>query len=238
MRRMNVGSPARRLAQAAIAALVAGLWAMPALAAPEVELQPGTKGCTGVLPSNDGNTDMRVIGGTMIPGGTAIFEITYPLTASSVGKEFTILDCAYINDVAELKYIISFVPSNQAYVLQIALAIPDDAPVGGLYCNYVKTTASPTAAQGSQRKAGPACFVIRRPPGTFNAPIPPGAPAPPGGPPPSDPSVDDPGLPLLPNTALPAGSPCGELGASSYGGDPPACVVATKRYPWPGTVAM
>ena len=131
----------------------------------EVVLQPGTNGCTGVLPSNDGNTDMRLVGGTMYPGGTAIFEISYPVNAGNVGKEFTILDCAYINDVAALKYIVSFVPSNQSFVLSLTLAVPIDAPVGGQYCNYVKTTGSPTASQGSQRKAGPACFIIRPPPG-------------------------------------------------------------------------
>ena len=206
MRGMHVGLSARRLVTAALmACAVAATSVMPALAAPEVELQPGTNGCTGVLPSNDGNTDMRVIGGTMIPGGTAIFEITYPINAANVGKEFTILDCAYINDVAELKYIVSFVPSNQSYVLRIALAIPADAPVGGLYCNYVKTTGSPTASQASQRKAGPACFVIRPPPGSFSAPPPASGPPPaPGGQPPSNPVVNEP-LPLLPNTALPAG---------------------------------
>ena len=199
MRAMYLGSSARHLASATIAALVASMLAVPVLAAPEVELQPSTNGCTGVLPSNDGNTDMRVVGGTLYPGGTAIFEITYPLNASSVGKEFTILDCAYINDVAELKYIVSFVPSNQAYVLRIALAVPDDAPVGGLYCNYVKTTGSPTSAQASQRKAGPACFIIRPPPGTLSVPPGPGAP-----PPPSTSSPGDPGdPPLLPNTAMP-----------------------------------
>jgi len=130
----------------------------------QVILQPGTNGCTGVLPSNDGNTDMRLVGGTMYPGGTAIFEISYPVNAGNVGKEFTILDCAYINDVAALKYIVSFVPSNQSFVLSLTLAVPTNAPVGGRYCNYVKTTGSPTASQGSQRKAGPACFIIRPPP--------------------------------------------------------------------------
>jgi hypothetical protein len=172
---------------ATVVALVAVLaMSVPARAA-EVVLQPGTSGCTGVLPSNDGNTDMRVVGGSMTPGGTAIFEITYPLNAASVGKEFTILDCAFINDVPALKYVVSFVPSNQSFVLQMTLAVPSDAPVGGLYCNYVKTTGSPTAAQASQRKAGPACFVIRPPPGTpASAPVaappqpPPAAPAPSG----------------------------------------------------------
>ena len=200
---MNVGTPARRVVSAAVAGLaITLLLTLPAFAE-EVELQAGTNGCKGVLPSNDGNTDMRVVGGSMIPGGTAIFEITYPLNAASVGKDFTILDCAYINDVAELKYIVSFVPSNQAYVLRIALAVPEDAPIGGLYCNYVKTTGSPTSSRASQRKAGPACFVIRPPPGVFSAPPP--APPTSGGTPPSDPSVDDPGLPLLPNTAIPPG---------------------------------
>lgn len=155
----------RRLLSAALAAVCAVALVAPALGA-EVVLQSGTNGCTGVLPSNDGNTDMRVVGGTQTPGGTAIFEISYPLNAASVGKQFTILDCAFINDVPALKYIVSFVPSNQSFVLQMTLAVPADAPVGGLYCNYVKTTGSPTAAQASQRKAGPACFVIRPPAGT------------------------------------------------------------------------
>ena len=170
-----------------------------------VELQNGTQGCTGVLPSNEGNTDMRLVGGTLTPGGTAVFEISYPLNASSVGKEFTILDCAFINGEPALKYVVSFVPSNQAFVLRMTLAVPEDAPVGGLYCNYVKTTGSPTAAQASQRKAGPACFVIRAPRTTTSAPQqPPPAPgASPGSP--TETSTGTTGGPiLLPNTALPA----------------------------------
>ena len=149
-----------------VAVLAAAVLVAPVAAeGPSVVLQPGTNGCTGVLPSNDGNTDMRLVGGTMQPGGTAIFEITYPLSAGSVGKEFTILDCAFINDVPALKYIVSFVPSNQSFVLSMTLGVPQNAPVGGVYCNYVKTTGSPTASQASQRKAGPACFIIRPPPG-------------------------------------------------------------------------
>jgi hypothetical protein len=168
-----------------------------------ITLEPGTNGCTGVLPSNDGNTDMRLVGGTMYPGGTAIFEITYPVNAASVGKEFTILDCAYINDVATLKYTVSFVPSNQSFVLSLTLAVPTNAPVGGEYCNYVKTTGSPTASQGSQRKAGPACFIIRPPPrpGT-----PASAPAPPsvtGSPPPTTGTTTPRDPPVfLPDTAM------------------------------------
>jgi hypothetical protein len=192
----------------AVAVLTAAVLVAPVSAdhgEPHVILQSGTTGCTGVLPSNDGNTDMRLVGGTMYPGGTAIFEITYPVNAASVGKEFTILDCAYINDVATLKYTVSFVPSNQFFVLSLTLAVPTNAPVGGQYCNYVKTTGSPTASQGSQRKAGPACFIIRPPPGS-------GAPAAPpsvtGSQPPGSTGTTSTNPPiLLPNTAMPAKLP-------------------------------
>jgi hypothetical protein len=171
-----------------------------------VTLQPDTKGCTGVLPSTEGNTEMRLVGGTLEPGGTAIFEITYPLDASSVGKQFTITACAFINDVAALKYLVSFVPSNQAFVLRMTFAVPDDAPVGGEYCNYAKTTRSPTAAQASQRKAGPACFIIR-PPRTTTAVPPPPNPPQTGGP--GSPGSPDDGSSvtapiLLPDTAMPS----------------------------------
>jgi hypothetical protein len=162
-----------------------------------VQLQPDTKGCNGVLPSGDGNTDMLLVGGTLTPGGTAVFEITYPLDSSDVGKEFTILACAFINDVAELKYVVSFVPSNDTFRLRMTFAIPDDAPVGGTYCNYTKTTRSPTAPQASQRKAGPTCFIIR-PPNEPNTVLPPQTVAPP--------STGGPGVPFLPNTAMPTPS--------------------------------
>ena len=173
-----------------------------------VVLQPDTRGCTGVLPSTDGNTDMRLIGGSLEPGGTAVFAITYPLNAASLGKEFTITACAFINDVAALKYLVSFVPSNQSFVLTMTFAIPDDAPVGGTYCNYAKTTRSPTAAQASQRKAGPACFIIRAPRTTTAQPsAPPGSSTPPGEIDPSFPpgtGTNPPGtgVPLLPDTAM------------------------------------
>ena len=192
----------RRVASAMAAALVAVLVAAPAGAThgePHVVLQSGTKGCTGVLPSNDGNTDMRHVGGTLVPGGTAVFEISYPVNAASVGKEFTINDCAFINDVAALKYTVSFVPSNQFFVLRMTLGIPVDAPVGGMYCNYVKTTGSPTAAQASQRKAGPACFVIRAPRGPASAPEDPGSPGAPGAP---TGTPATPGVIFLPDTAV------------------------------------
>jgi hypothetical protein len=191
MHRPHLVATARPLGAALIGV---ALLAAPAGAA-EVELQPDTKGCNGVLPSGDGNTDMQLAGGTLTPGGTAVFEISYPLDSSDVGKQFTILACAFINDVPELKYIVSFVPSNESFRLRMTFAIPDDAPVGGTYCNYTKTTRSPTAPQASQRKAGPTCFIIR-PPNQPNTVLPPPTVRPP--------STDAPGVPFLPNTAMPS----------------------------------
>ena len=191
-----------------MALVCAAILAAPVVAA-EVTLQPDTKGCNGVLPSSGGNTDMSLVGGTLTPGGTAVFEITYPLDSSDIGKQFTITACAFINGVATLKYLVSFVPSNQSFRLQMTFAVPAGAPVGGQYCNYAKTTRSPTAAQASQRKAGPSCFIIRAP-STPNSQPPSGFQPPSGGStPPSAPGGATPPLPdpiggtppLLPNTA-------------------------------------
>jgi hypothetical protein len=203
-----------RTARALVAALLAaGMLSSTAVAThgdTHVVLQPDTKGCTGVLPSTDGNTDMRLVGGTLTPGGTAIFEITYPLEPSSIGKEFTITACAFISGVATLKYLVSFVPSNEAFVLRMTFAVPDDAPVGATYCNYAKTTRSPTAAQASQRKAGPACFIIRAP-STSTVPPPGASPGAPGAPSsPGDGSST--GVILLPDTAM---RPTAELAGPS-----------------------
>lgn len=207
MQRLTRFRPARALLTALVAAGMLASTAVATHGDTHVTLQPDTKGCNGVLPSTDGNTDMRLVGGTLVPGGTAVFEITYPLNASSVGKSFTITACAFISGVASLKYLVSFVPSNQAFVLRMTFAVPDDAPVGATYCNYAKTTRSPTAAQASQRKAGPACFIIRapsttttvRPPAAGSSPPPAGAPSSPGTP---DDGSSVSGPILLPNTAL------------------------------------
>jgi hypothetical protein len=191
-----------KLARSAAVALVCAVALVVPALAEQVTLLPDIKGCNGVLPSSGGNTDMTLVGGTLTPGGTAIFEITYPLNATDVGKQFTITACAFINGVAKLKYLVSFVPSNQSYRLLMTFAVPQNAPVGGQYCNYAKTTRSPTAAQASQRKAGPSCFIIRAPSGSNSQPPGGGTPPksdPPGVNPPSAPTGGTP--PLLPNTA-------------------------------------
>jgi hypothetical protein len=62
--------------------------------------------------------------------------------------------------VAVAKYFIHFVPNTENFVLTFTLNIPANAPVGDEYCNYAKTTAAPSQSQASNRKAGPACFLI------------------------------------------------------------------------------
>ena len=118
-----------------------------------------------MLPSNDGNTDMRLVGGTMYPGGTAIFEITYPVNAANVGKEFTILDCAYIDDVATLKYTVSFVPSNQSFVLSLTLAVPTNAPVGGSTATTSRRRAAPPPRRAASGRPVRRASSFAPPPG-------------------------------------------------------------------------
>jgi uncharacterized surface anchored protein len=138
------------------AAVLAG----PATAA-EPTITPANGSCEGVktTPGSE-NTDKKLTGGTLAPGGTAEFDISYPVDADDVGKTFTITDCVFVSGDQYQKYEISFVPNNTAYHLSYALDIPADAPLGEEYCNYAKTTASPSTSQASNRKAGPACFTI------------------------------------------------------------------------------
>ncbi len=130
---------------------------------PTVVQEDGTNGCNGVVttPGSE-NTDKQLIGGTLQPGGTARFLISYPVSADDVsGREtFVITDCVFIDDEAVLKYSVSFVPNTEDFELEFTLDIPSDAPLGAEYCNYAKTTAAPSESQASNRKAGPACFIV------------------------------------------------------------------------------
>ncbi len=131
--------------------------------APIVTLESGVNGCQGVLPTpGSENTNKRFISGSLQPGGTATFEISFPVDATDVAGRttFVITDCVFIDGQAALKYSVSFVPNTENFVLTFTLTIPANAPLGGTYCNYAKTTAAPSQSQASNRKAGPACFVI------------------------------------------------------------------------------
>jgi hypothetical protein len=140
------------------------LSAPPAGAAPGdpvVTLEQGIAGCNGVRPTpGSGNTNKRLVSGDLEPGGTVTFEISFPVDANDVGGDFAITDCVFIGGKAALKYTVAFVPNNENFLLTFDLVIPADAPIGALYCNFAKTTQSPSTSQASNRKAGPACFRI------------------------------------------------------------------------------
>jgi fimbrial isopeptide formation D2 family protein len=129
----------------------------------EVVQDDDTNGCNGVVstPGSE-NTDKRLISGSLEPGGTATFDISYPVDPEDVSgrEQFEITDCVFIEDVAVARYFIHFVPNTENFILTFTLNIPSDAPVGDEYCNYAKTTAAPSQSQASNRKAGPACFLI------------------------------------------------------------------------------
>jgi hypothetical protein len=136
------------------------LFASPAHAA-TVKMETGVASCEGTrtTPGSE-NTTKRLIAGNLEPGGTVTFEINYPVDASDVNGNFAITDCVFINDKAAIKYTVSFVPNNTAFLLTFNLVIPPDTPIGAQYCNYAKTTQSPSASQASNRKANPACFFV------------------------------------------------------------------------------
>ncbi|HET9442889.1 MAG TPA: DUF5979 domain-containing protein [Acidimicrobiales bacterium] len=120
--------------------------------------------CTGAMPTpGSENTDKRLVGGTLVPGGTAIFEFTYPFdpTDTSGRQDFVILDCVFVDDEPIQAYELHGVPNAVSpFIFQFTVEIPATVPVGAEFCNVGKTTAAPSSAQASNRKAGPACFVV------------------------------------------------------------------------------
>ncbi|MCU1689869.1 MAG: hypothetical protein JWN20_1797, partial [Jatrophihabitantaceae bacterium] len=155
---------------------VVGVFALAALALPltsaaaaaadgqaTVVQEDGVNGCEGVrtTPGSE-NTMKRLIGGTLEPGGTAIFEISYPVSTEDVNGRttFVITDCVFIDDTAVVKYTVSFVPNTENYLLTFSVTIPAGTAIGAEFCNYAKTTAAPSDSPASNRKAGPACFHV------------------------------------------------------------------------------
>jgi len=146
-----------------VPAALAGTPANAATGATTVTPFPVNENCNGVIPTpGSENTQKKLIGGTLEPGGTAIFEITYPIDQADVGQTFTVTDCPVLGgNVHDAQaYQFSFVPNNTSFTVEFTLVIPGDTPIGTSYCNYAKTTASPSAPQASNRKAGPACFTV------------------------------------------------------------------------------
>ena len=160
----------RRPLAPVVAILLATLWlpalltATPAHAAAAVtpiQATPINTNCNGVVttPGSE-NTDKKLIGGDLIHN--AIYEITYPIDPADVGSTFNVIDCPILGgDVGGAQaYQFSFVPNNTSFTAVFQINIPAGTPIGTTDCNYAKTTASPSAPQASNRKAGPACFTV------------------------------------------------------------------------------
>ena len=143
------------------AAAIAPRSVLAAAGDPVVTQESGTNGCIGVLPTpGSANTNKRLVAGSLTPGGSATFEISFPVDAADVGGDFAITDCVFIDGSAAIKYTVAFVPNTENFLLTFTLQIPAGTPLGAEYCNYAKTTQSPSASPASNRKAGPACFVV------------------------------------------------------------------------------
>ena len=128
---------------------------------------PGTEDCNGIIPTpGSENTVKTVVGGQLIPGGTATYNIHFPEDPANVG-DFQIRDCVLIGTGSDLKsYAVldngtfSFVNNSQDFNFQFTFNIPPDAVIGTRICNVAKTVQSPSKSPASNRKAGPACFTV------------------------------------------------------------------------------
>lgn len=134
------------------------------LADTTVTLHEGTNGCMGVrtTPGSE-NTTKELVGGTLEPGGVATFRFTFPaeVQGSPGQEEWKITDCVFINDEPQQKYTVTSLQNDVSpVIIEFTLTIPADTEVGDEFCNYAKTTETPSDAQASNRKAGPACFIV------------------------------------------------------------------------------
>jgi prealbumin domain-containing protein len=146
------------------AAYLVGPLVSKALGAVTVTLEDGIEGCMGVrtTPGSE-NTTKELVGGTLEPGGTADFRFTFPATVNGNPgqEEWKLTDCVFLNGDPLQKYTVTaFANDVSPVIIEFELTIPADAPIGSEYCNYAKTTETPSDAQASNRKAGPACFIV------------------------------------------------------------------------------
>jgi uncharacterized repeat protein (TIGR01451 family) len=165
-------STTRRFLPGLTALLLALVWFIPGSIASAATVVPDTtiNGCNGVLPTpGSENTHKRLdpnFPSDFNPGGVVGYIVDFPVDPSDVGGDFEITDCVYVDppgagaDAPIAKYFVHFVPNSEDFHLQFSVPIPANTPLGSQFCNYAKTTASPSASQASNRKAGPACFTV------------------------------------------------------------------------------
>src|SRR5687768_10661324 len=133
-----------------------------------VELQDGVNECMGIRTTPGSENTKKMLDpddpGDLRPGGTANFILEFPANefVDRGGADFEVTDCVFINGEPVLKYIIQ-APNNpvgDTITFTVGLQIPADAQIGAEYCNYARSEETPSDPQRSNRKAGPACFII------------------------------------------------------------------------------
>ena len=134
------------------------------LASATVTPEDGIAGCEGVrtTPGSE-NTTKELVGGDLEPGGTVTFRFTFPadLAGSPGQATWKLTDCVFLEGEPFQKYTVTALENNVSpVIIDFTLTIPSDAPIGSEYCDYAKTTQTPSNSQASNRKAGPACFIV------------------------------------------------------------------------------
>lgn len=165
-------SKARHLA--ALSAVVLGLTAVPSLAGSAsaddtvvLDRTAKIESCNGVGPTPGSENTLKDLapGSDLNPGGTVTFQVSYPNADLDTGDFFVLTDCfGVVDDKGDMtdvldQFEITFTPNGQNLSFSYELQIPDTVPIGTQLCNWVKTTADPSAAQGSNRK-GHVCFGV------------------------------------------------------------------------------
>src|SRR2546425_4275043 len=60
--------------------------------------------CNGIIPTPGSANTLKVLkGGTLLPGGTATYEISFPIDPADVGQTFVVSDCLLIGQGSDLK---------------------------------------------------------------------------------------------------------------------------------------
>jgi hypothetical protein len=135
-----------------------------------VTVTPGGENCNGIVPTPGSENTNKTLDATsdLRPGGTARYVVTFPTSADNDG-DFEIVDCVLfvpqgknVKDYSSVLAQSTFngVNNSEQFSLAFSFSIPVDAENGDQICNVAKTTESPSHSQGSNRKAGPACFII------------------------------------------------------------------------------
>lgn len=124
--------------------------------------------CTGVDRGDPGedNTKKVLIGGDLVPGGTAMYRLSFPAEEAEATSSFRVLDCMYAGTEAFAKYEISNIakhidPATEIATFEFDLTVTlPDIPVGTVICNVAQTIGQSTGSQGSNRKTGAECFIL------------------------------------------------------------------------------